>query len=239
MFTGGLTLERMMIYGARIAVFLLIIPIHESAHGLMAKWLGDDTAEKEGRITLNPMAHLDVAGFILMLLLGFGWAKPVPVNVSNLKHRRAGYALVSAAGPLSNLIAAFLGAAVCTVILSTEKGQTVALEQLLGEVQQGNEVWVAVLMLLLNFVQINVGLAMFNLIPLPPLDGFNLVRAFLPARADRWLFEHQHTVSGAFIVLILVASYVPEVNAPLMYVIEKVSDFIWWSVSWIEPLMSK
>ena len=111
MFTGGLTLERMMIYGARIAVFLLIIPIHESAHGLMAKWLGDDTAEKEGRITLNPMAHLDVAGFILMLLLGFGWAKPVPINPMYFRDRKTGSALTALAGPVSNLLLTFLSIA--------------------------------------------------------------------------------------------------------------------------------
>ena len=85
-----------------LILFLLIIPIHESAHALMAKWLGDDTAEKKGRISLNPIVHLDIAGLILMLFLGLGWAKPVPVNFSNLKkNRRASYALISAAGPLT------------------------------------------------------------------------------------------------------------------------------------------
>ncbi len=238
MFSEGFTVERLMLYGVRIAVFLLIIPIHESAHGLMAKWLGDDTADKEGRITLNPIAHLDLSGFLLMLFIGFGWAKPVPVNISNIKHKRAGYALISAAGPLSNLIAAFVGAAIAMVIFSSEVGQQAIMANFMDDPDKEYNVINSVLTLLVFFVQVNVGLAVFNLIPLPPLDGFNLVRAFLPLKADRWIFAHQRTISGAFIILILVGTTFPEVSAPLMYVIGRTEEFIWWSVSWIGQLVA-
>ena len=98
-----------MMIVARAITFMLVIPIHESAHGIVAGWLGDDTAKKQGRITLNPFAHIDLFGFISMMALGVGWAKPVPVDPSKFKHRRLGYALVSLAGPVSNLLAAFVG----------------------------------------------------------------------------------------------------------------------------------
>lgn len=237
MIGSGLTPDNMVIYGIRILVFMLVIPIHESAHGLMAKWLGDDTAEKQGRISLNPFVHLDITGLILMLLLGFGWAKPVPVNVSNLKKRRAGYALVSAAGPLSNLIAAFVGGAIFMMLFSTKSGQLASLESLVGESSGEHNVMSSVLMLLAYFVHINVALAMFNLIPLPPLDGFNLVRAFLPVNADRWIYEHQRQISTAFFVLMLLAANLPEISRPLIVVIDRVENLIWSSVSWIQPLM--
>jgi Zn-dependent protease len=239
MFTGGITGEKLIIYAVRILVFLLIIPIHESAHGLMAKWLGDDTAEKKGRISLNPFVHLDATGLILMLLLGFGWAKPVPVNVSNLKNRRAGYALVSAAGPLSNLIAAFFGAAIFMVLFSTETGQLATIESFTEGMKGEHNLMSAILLLLAYFVHINVALAMFNLIPLPPLDGFNLVRAFLPVNADRWIYEHQRQISTAFFVLLLLAANIPEVSEPLLIVIDRVENLIWWSVDWIQPLIMK
>ncbi len=239
MFSGGLTGESVMLYAARIAVFLLVIPIHESAHGLMAKKLGDDTAEQKGRISLNPMAHLDVTGLVLMLILGFGWAKPVPVNTSNLKHPKSGYAMISAAGPASNLLAAFIGAAICTLLFYTDSGQAAAYEMVLNDYSGEYDVIIAAMRLLSSFVSLNVGLAVFNLIPLPPLDGFNLVRAFLPLRADQWVDAHQRELSSAFIVLILLGSYVPEVRAPLIYVIDKVENLIWLSVEWIEPLMTK
>ena len=237
MIGSGLTPDNMVIYGIRILVFLLVIPIHESAHGLMAKWLGDDTAEKQGRISLNPFVHLDITGLILMLLLGFGWAKPVPVNVSNLKKRRAGYALVSAAGPLSNLIAAFVGGAIFMMLFSTKAGQIASLETLTEGSSGGHNVMSSVLMLLAYFVHINVALAMFNLIPLPPLDGFNLVRAFLPVNADRWIYEHQRQISTAFFVLLLLAANIPEISRPLVVVIDRVENLIWSSVSWIQPMM--
>ncbi|WP_139277510.1 site-2 protease family protein [Ruminococcus flavefaciens] len=239
MFSGGLSGDKMVIYAIRLLVFLLIIPIHESAHGLMAKWLGDDTAKKEGRISLNPFVHLDLAGLVLMLLMGFGWAKPVPVNISNIKHRRAGYALVSAAGPLSNILAAFVGAAIFNTLYYTKTGQMAVLDSISGAMNTEHNILSAVLMLLLMFVNINVTLALFNLIPLPPLDGFNLVRAFLPVEADRWIYAHQRQISTAFILLLLLAANIPEVSEPLIVLIEKVEGLIWSSVEWIIPLVRK
>ena len=116
-------LATFMKYFSRIATILLVIPIHESAHGLMAKWLGDDTALRQGRISLNPFVHLDPLGTVLMVLGGFGWAKPVPVNPVRFKHYRAGFALTALAGPVSNLIASFLAALAFAIILQTKSGE--------------------------------------------------------------------------------------------------------------------
>lgn len=243
MFLGGFTTDDLIQYAIRTIVFLLIIPIHESAHALMAKWLGDDTAEKKGRISLNPIVHLDIAGLILMLFLGLGWAKPVPVNFSNLKkNRRASYALISAAGPLSNLISAFLCALVYEVLICTRAGQetlNTSFDSFAEMMRSEHNILCAVLMLLIYSVYINVALAMFNLIPLPPLDGFNLVRAFLPVNADRWIYEHQRQLSTAFFVLLILAANIPEISRPFDRAVNSVNLLIWQSVEWIEPLMIK
>ena len=95
-------------YFSRIITMLLVLPLHESAHALVAKWFGDDTAERQGRISLNPLAHLDPFGGLLMVLTGFGWAKPVPINPLRMKKYRAGISLTALAGPVSNLLAAFV-----------------------------------------------------------------------------------------------------------------------------------
>lgn len=234
MFGTNISVETILLVTARVITFMLIIPIHESAHGLMAKWLGDDTAKKQGRISLNPFVHLDAFGFIMMLLLGFGWAKPVPVDVSKMKNKRLGYFLVSLAGPLSNIIAAFIGAAIYAVIIG------VSLKNIDHINTSGNAITVikAVGMLLQSFVVINVGLALFNLIPLPPLDGFNLLRAFMPAGFDRWVWNNYRYITGAFIILVLISSKVPQLSQPFSHLIYTVANWIWGLVMNMAGLIS-
>ena len=216
----------------RLAVFLLIIPIHESAHGLMAHWFGDDTAKDAGRITLNPFAHLDIAGFVLMLLLGVGWAKPVPVNPSKFKKRRLGMAMVSLAGPLSNLIAAFIGAAIFMMIASTA-----ALTDIdKFEIGNGTSLAEIGVLLIYYYVSINVSLAVFNLIPLPPLDGFNILRSFMPAKFDVWVFKNYRTLNTAFIILLVLSTRIMELQLPYLYARSFMETLIWLSVSWIPRL---
>jgi len=137
-----------------LAVILLVaFPIHEAAHAWMAYRLGDDTARRMGRLSLNPLAHLDPLGSIMLLVAGIGWAKPVPVNPYNLRYGpRVGNALVAGAGPLSNLLMAAL----------------VAIPWRLG-VFEGGPPWVRTAATM--FVALNVLLCVFNLIPLAPLDG--------------------------------------------------------------------
>ncbi|WP_303821665.1 site-2 protease family protein [Ruminococcus flavefaciens] len=228
----GLNIELIMMIVARAITFMLVIPIHESAHGIVAGWLGDDTAKKQGRITLNPFAHIDLFGFISMMVLGVGWAKPVPVDPSKFKHRRLGYALVSLAGPVSNLLAAFVGCLIFVVssclLFGAEHWDYI----------QGTQVQQAIFTLLVDFVSINVMLALFNLIPLPPMDGFNFLRAFMPASFDNWVFRNQRTLSTAFFVLIIIGSHISQVRMVFTFIYNIVQWLIWMSVSWV-PLLFK
>jgi Zn-dependent proteases len=167
----GLTLEELLVKVALLAVMLLVaFPIHEFAHALVAYRLGDGTAKLMGRLTLDPRAHFDpmggllLAATVLLTSFGFGWAKPTPYNPRNLQGGRWGEAIVSAAGPISNLILAVAGAIPLRYIYAT--GMATGLVELFLDF----------------FVRINLVLMVFNLIPIPPLDGSKVLFAFLNPR---------------------------------------------------------
>jgi len=174
-----------------VAVMLLVaFPIHEFAHAFAAYRLGDSTARLFGRLTLNPLAHFDPIGgsmlaITVLLGSGFGWAKPTPVNPRNLEGGRWGEAIVAAAGPLSNLVLAVAGAIPLRFILAT--GLDVPF---LGNV-------------LILFVEINLLLMIFNLIPIPPLDGSGVLFAFLPPQTA-WQLRPILSQYGIFLLLLLI-----------------------------------
>jgi Zn-dependent protease len=153
-----------------VPVFLLALTVHEFAHGWVANRLGDPTARLQGRLTLNPLAHLDPIGTLAIVFIHFGWAKPVPVDYRYLKRPHRDMMLIAAAGPISNLV---LGAASAFCYR--------AIPQMAG----GNE-WVWLLLPLRSMlhagVWVNVVLAVFNLLPIPPLDGSRVVSGLLPVR---------------------------------------------------------
>lgn len=213
-------------YFSRIITMLLVLPLHESAHALVAKWFGDDAAERQGRISLNPLAHLDPFGGLLMVLTGFGWAKPVPINPLRMKKYRAGISLTALAGPVSNLLAAFVAGIAYNIIICTKSG-------LMALVSSEVTTMSCVLLLLSFLFQVNVGLAVFNLIPIPPLDGYNVLSYFTSEKVDRWFYRHQREVTFAFIVVILGLSYIPSAHNPLYIVTDFVSNALWKAVSWI------
>lgn len=213
-------------YFSRIITMLFVLPLHESAHALVAKWFGDDTAERQGRISLNPLAHLDPFGGLLMVLTGFGWAKPVPINPLRMKKYRAGISLTALAGPVSNLLAAFVAGIAYNIIICTKSG-------LMALVSSEVTTMSCVLLLLSFLFQVNVGLAVFNLIPIPPLDGYNVLSYFTSEKVDRWFYRHQREVTFAFIVIILGLSYIPSAHNPLYIVTDFVSNALWKAVSWI------
>ena len=146
-----------------LPAIVLCLSVHEAAHGGMAYLLGDRTAHDSGRMTLSPMAHIDPFGFLCLLLFGFGWARPVPVNISNFKNRRWGMALTALAGPAANFITAFI--AYCLYVSVWMYG-TSAFMQTVG-------------MFLSIVASMSVGLGVFNLIPVHPLDGSRVLDAFL------------------------------------------------------------
>lgn len=159
-----------------IAVFLCLT-VHETCHGLAAYALGDPTAKREHRLSLNPLHHIDWVGLACMLVLGFGWAKPVPVDPRYFKKPKQGMAITALAGPVSNFLLAL-------VLLLIARG--VYLRALVTG--QLSEVWFS---FLLNTASLSVGLGLFNLVPIPPLDGSKVLAVLLPDRAYSWLMRYE------------------------------------------------
>ena len=203
-----------------------MLPLHESAHALVAKWFGDDTAERQGRISLNPLAHLDPFGGLLMVLTGFGWAKPVPINPLRMTKYLPGIPLTALAGPVSNLLAAFVAGIAYNIIICTKSG-------LMALVSSEVTTMSCVLLLLSFLFQVNVGLAVFNLIPIPPLDGYNVLSYFTSEKVDRWFYRDQREVTFAFHVVIRGLSYIPSDHNPLYLVTDFVSHALCQAFSWL------
>ena len=197
-----------------VPAFLIAVTVHELAHGLVADRLGDPTARAQGRLTLNPLPHIDPLGAIAFLLAGFGWARPVPVNAYNLRHPRRDMAWIAAAGPLSNFAIAFVG--LVGLVLS----QRLAPSPFVAEPLAG---------LLIAVFRFNLALAIFNLIPLPPLDGGHFLPYFVPAAS--WSTLHRLEQYGPMILLLLVMSGATRyIVAPVM---GAVATFYFWLVRMI------
>ena len=177
----------------RLPIIFLIIAVHETAHGFVAYKMGDNTAKNMGRLTLNPMKHLDVLGAICMLLFGFGWAKPVPVNPMNFKKRDKGMMLTALAGPASNVLMALLGVIVWTIL----KAYNVIPQEMLGGFIDR---------FLVVFVMMNTAFAVFNLLPVPPLDGSKIVE---PPKARIWLGRNARILSLVLMILLLFGALSP------------------------------
>ena len=169
---------------------LVGLSFHEFAHAWVAKKLGDDTAERQGRVTINPAAHLDIVGFVSLLILGFGWGIPVPVDERNFKHPRRDNILVSLAGVTMNLLIAVIFTGVLKIFYMT-----------MGYAQTGmtGAVWTIVL----DVIMINLVLMIFNLMLIPPLDGFNLISEIFDLRKHNWwyaVYRNSYFFLAAFII---------------------------------------
>lgn len=173
-----------------LAVIFLTLPIHEWAHGFVSTKLGDPTPRYQGRLTLNPMAHIDVMGAIGILLFGIGWAKPVQVNARYYRNSKWGMALVALAGPLSNVILAFILLILGNILVFVGLTELAIIQQ--------------VYLFLYYIALINISLAVFNLIPVPPFDGSRILFAVLPQKYYFQIMRYERYVFiGVFAIVYL------------------------------------
>lgn len=161
---------------------LIAIILHELAHGYSAYLLGDSTAKDRGRLTLNPIPHIDVVGFLLLVFVGFGWAKPVPINTRNFKNRKLGTLLVSLAGPFTNFVIAIF--AIFILKLNIVANETV-------------------LTIIFYTILYNIILGVFNLLPFPPLDGSKILASLLPIKYEIMFYKYEKYLYSILLVLVI------------------------------------
>ncbi len=163
---------------------LIAITLHELAHGYSSYKLGDPTAKNAGRLTLNPLAHIDLIGFILLFVVGFGWAKPVPINPNYFKNRKKGTIIVSIAGPLTNFILAIISSILFAIAIKLNASPII-------------------LLMIKLLIRYNIVLGFFNLLPFPPLDGSKIVASLLPIKYEIKFYHYERYLYLILIFLIV------------------------------------
>ena len=207
-----------------LIVFLLTVPsmlialtFHEVAHGFVAYKCGDPTAKYMGRLTLNPIKHLDPIGTLLMLLVGYGWARPVPVNSRYFKNPRKGMALTALAGPVTNLILGFLGVVLYDLVIYFN-----STELLLGT---ATPLVQACYLFTYYFAMLNLVFAVFNMIPLPPFDGSRILLVFLPPRYYFGIMKYERYILLGMLVLMYVLPWSP-INLIAEFIFDQMANLV-------------
>lgn len=205
---GNMDLHSVLVHFAVVFLMIfLILPVHEFAHAGVAYLLGDKSIKYRGRLSLNPVKHIDIAGALCMLLFGFGWAKPVPIHPGNFKKPKLYMGITALAGPVSNILCGMLGGALTLLyvnLTSVEFFYSTA----------GIFVWD----FLTYYVSINVSLAVFNLIPIPPLDGSRVISIFLPNKAVNFIYR----IERYTFLLVIILSY----TGVLSYIMNLFTPFL-------------
>ena len=193
---------------AYLVIIFLILPFHEWAHAFVAKCLGDTGMKYRGRLTLNPLEHIDPIGALCMILFGFGWAKPVPIDDRNFKNPKVGMGLSALAGPVANLLAALVGGLLYNLVLIISPNFLPDYYMVVS----------VVLSFLMFYTYANVTLAVFNLLPIPPLDGSKILFMFLPDKIVYKIYQYERFFFIAVIILIWFL--------PIGFISDTVTDFI-------------
>ncbi|MBR5437591.1 MAG: site-2 protease family protein [Clostridia bacterium] len=206
----GLSFDLIINLMVRVFIIFCVLPIHEFAHAFVAHKLGDDTARLSGRMTTNPLAHIDPIGALMIILAGFGYAKAVPVNIRNFKNRKLYMAITAFAGPVSNIIMALLfmfGA---------------MLVQYKAAVVSGSFVYYIVVFLV-TAAQINISLAVFNLLPIPPLDGSRIFSLIIPNKYYYAIMQYERYIIYGVLALV----FFGVLDGPINFLSGLLFDFVY------------
>ena len=205
-FFGNFDWTGLMTFLFSAAAALLCITLHELSHGFAAYLMGDETAKRAGRLTLNPLKHLDILGLLMMVTVHVGWAKPVPINIHRFKRRGLGLAVTALAGPLANFLIAFLALLAGRLLLLS--GWSIRV------ITYG--------MIALTYVAVlSLGLGLFNLIPVPPLDGSKIVLSFLPERIRYWVLRRERYIAFLMVALVWLGVFDGPLDAARQWAMER------------------
>ena len=215
MVAQDLTPELLLPYLVRLMVIFLVSPLHECAHAFAAHKLGDDTAKNAGRLTIDPLSHIDPFGALFLLIFGYGWAKPVPVNPANFKHKNLDMLIVAVAGPLTNLLAAFLAMIAFQMCGGFEGGFSARSVFYVFPTGTSESYF---FYMLYEFININVILFIFNMIPVPPLDGSRVLNYFLPPKAAVWYLKYSRVFYGIMFFLLMFGILSMPIGIAMFYI---------------------
>ena len=214
LFNTDLTPEEAVIHFLiTVAVFMISLSIHEFAHAFAAHKMGDNTAKLAGRMTLNPFKHLNLSGFVFFMMLGVGWAKPVPINPMNFKKYKKGTKLVSISGVFANFSLGLVSAILCAILFATVGMKYAAMEY--------------VYTILLYIMLVNSFLALFNILPIPPLDGFNFVASF--SKGENKFIKFMLRNGSRILISILLISLLTDV----LFGIDLLSAYLSLLYNWV------
>lgn len=188
----------------RLPAVFIGFSFHEFAHALVAYRMGDDTAKNNGRLTLDPIAHIDPIGILMLIVFKFGWAKPVPINPGNFKKRKQGIILVSLAGPMMNFIVAIISLLMYVLVYFKFGIQNVIFDRIM-----------------INIYFINIGLGIFNLIPLPPLDGSKILAGILPVRLEYKFYQYEQ-YSYILLLILIFTNAIDYILSPMFFYAQKI-----------------